>query len=588
MVDFPTQAPTAPAAFAASMQPVLRQLRAIVGSRHVIVGDRQTRRFRKGYRFGEGKVLAVVRPGSLLEQWCVLQACVDADLAIICQAANTGLTGGSTPSGEDYDRPIVIMNTMRIDRIDLLGDGLQVLCLPGATLDKLEKRLRRIGREPHSVIGSSCIGASVTGGVCNNSGGSLIRRGPAYTQLALFAQVDAAGRLQLVNHLGIELGTAPEAMLARLDRADYAPRDVRHSGNEWASDRDYHEHVRDVDALTPARFNADPRRHYEASGSAGKVAVFALRLDTFPADDNTAVFYIGTNNPADLAKVRRDILSGFSHLPIAGEYMHRGAYDLSQRFGKDLFLLVKHLGTDCVPGAYAAKSWVDGATEALGLGGHVTDRVLQWVVGLMPEHLPDRLNHYRDHYEHHLLLKMGGEGVNEARDYLQRSFPSASGAFVECTDEEGKSAFLNRFAVGGAVVRYRNVHPETVEDIVALDIALPRNTTDWFETLPPELEAQIVRKMYCGHFFCHVMHQEYLVRRGADLAGIEHAMLALLDQRGAEYPAEHNVGHLYEAKPALRDFYRTLDPTNAFNPGIGRTSKLKHWATAARGPHAPG
>jgi len=78
------------------------------------------------------------------------------------------------------------------------------------------------------------------------------------------------------------------------------------------------------------------------------------------------------------------------------------------------------------------------------------------------------------------------------------------------------------------------------------------------------------------------------VRRGADLAGIEHAMLALLDQRGAEYPAEHNVGHLYEAKPALRDFYRTLDPTNAFNPGIGRTSKLKHWATAARGPHAPG
>ena len=58
---------------------------------------------------------------------------------------------------------------------------------------------------------------------------------------------------------------------------------------------------------------------------------------------------------------------------------------------------------------------------------------------------------------------------------------------------------------------------------------------------------------------------------------LEHQMLALLDKRGAQYPAEHNVGHLYEAKPALRKFYKALDPTNSFNPGIGHTSKKKHW-----------
>lgn len=55
-------------------------------------------------------------------------------------------------------------------------------------------------------------------------------------------------------------------------------------------------------------------------------------------------------------------------------------------------------------------------------------------------------------------------------------------------------------------------------------------------------------------------------------------MLHLLEQRGAQYPAEHNVGHLYEAKPALKQFYRKLDPTNSFNPGIGKTSKKKNWA----------
>ena len=71
---------------------------------------------------------------------------------------------------------------------------------------------------------------------------------------------------------------------------------------------------------------------------------------------------------------------------------------------------------------------------------------------------------------------------------------------------------------------------------------------------------------------------EYLVKKGADCRAIEHQMHELLDARLDEYPAEHNVGHLYEAKPALEAFYRSLDPTNSFNPGIGWTSRRLNWA----------
>ncbi|WP_127142417.1 D-lactate dehydrogenase [Pelagibacterium montanilacus] len=560
------------------MSTLIETLRGVVGPRHVLVGDRATRRYRKGYRFGEGHVLAVVRPGTLLEQWRALKACVEADIIVIVQAANTGLTGGSTPDGDAYDRPIVIFSTLRMTRIDLLDGGKQVVCLPGATLDRLEKTIRPLGREPHSVIGSSCIGASVTGGVCNNSGGSLIQRGPAYTQLSLFAQVDASGRLNLVNHLGIELGEDPETILSRLDRGEYSPEDVMASENQWASDREYNRHVRDIEADTPARFNADPRRHYEASGSAGKLAVFALRLDTFAADKDTGVFYIGTNDPADLAKIRRHILANFENLPIQGEYIHREAYDITRKYGKDLYLLIHHFGTDTVPKAFAAKSWVDGMTEKVGLGGAISDRLVQLAVKLFPEHLPKRMNAYRDTYAHHLMLKMGGAGIAEARDFLGAMFPTASGDFFECDAAEGRAAFLHRFAVGGAGVRYRTMHPDTVEDIVAMDVALPRNAAEWFETLPAEIEAKMEAKIYCGHFFCHVMHQDYLVKKGVDCEALEHELWALLDARGAEYPAEHNVGHLYYAKPELVDFYRSLDPTNTFNPGIGHTSKCRHWA----------
>jgi D-lactate dehydrogenase len=51
------------------------------------------------------------------------------------------------------------------------------------------------------VIGSSCIGASVIGGICNNSGGSLVQRGPPTPRCR--ARIDENGKLTLVNHLGL-------------------------------------------------------------------------------------------------------------------------------------------------------------------------------------------------------------------------------------------------------------------------------------------------------------------------------------------------------------------------------------------------
>jgi hypothetical protein len=72
-----------------------------------------------------------------------------------------------------------------------------------------------------------------------------------------------------------------------------------------------------------------------------------------------------------------------------------------------------------------------------------------------------------------------------------------------------------------------------------------------------------------------LLHQDYVVKKGTDTAALKTAMLKLLDARGAEYPAEHNVGHIYAAKPDLAAHYTALDPTNSFNPGIGKTSRSR-------------
>ncbi|MFT8697161.1 D-lactate dehydrogenase [Acetobacter orientalis] len=558
-------------------QSLLESLKTIVGNHHVLTTEAETYRFRHGFRFGSGSVLAAVQPGSLVELWRVAQACVQAGTIVIMQAANTGLTGGSTPDGNDYDRDIVLISTLRLTGSHLIGEGRQVVCLPGATLYELESKLAAIGREPHSVIGSSCIGASVLGGISNNSGGALVQRGPAYTEMAVFGQVGQDGQLRLVNHLGIELGNDPETILSKLQAGTFTDADISWEAGR-GHDGDYVTHVRDVDANTPARYNADPARWHEAAGCAGKLVVFAVRLDTFPANKNASVFYIGTNSTDELEDLRRHVLTAFEELPIAGEYIHRDAFNIAEKYGKDTFAIIRKFGTGFLPKMFAMKSRFDIFTKKFGfLPVNLSDRVMQALSVLIPNQLPQRMLDYRDQFEHHLMLKVTETLTPAMRAYLQEYFGKVTGSFFECTPDEGSRAFLHRFAAAGAAVRYRAVHHREAEDIVALDVALRRNDREWFETLPQEIEDKISVKLYYGHFLCHVMHQDYVVKKGYNAMAVEHSMLPGLDARGARYPAEHNVGHLYEAPEDMLAHYRKLDPCNCFNPGIGQATKKRNW-----------
>ena len=559
-------------------QSLIASMRDVVGQAYLLTDKAKKQPYTKGFRFGAGEALAVVRPGTLVEIWRVLKLCVEADVAVIMQAANTGLTGGSTPDGKDYDRPLVIISTMRIDDIQLVDDGKQIVGLAGSTLFGLEETLAPYGREPHSVIGSSCIGASIVGGICNNSGGALVKRGPAYTELALFAQIDANGNLSLVNNLGINLGSEPEEILNNLENKRYKEADVQHP-DARASDNEYDERVRDVDSDTPSRFNNDGRRLHEASGCAGKLAVFAVRLDTFPIPEKKQVFYVGSNDAAVFTKVRRDILSTFKNLPDSGEYLHRDCYDVSKKYGKDMFIVISKLGAKFIPKLFAFKRKFDAFTDKLGfLPNKMSDRVMQYMSYVFPNHLPTRMEEYRDKYQHHWILEMSNDGVDEAKAYLDAFFKTNEGSYFECTEEEADKAILHRFVAGGAIGRYHVMHSKDVGAMMTIDVALRRNDPDWFEVLPKEIDDQIDTKLYYGHLFCHVMHQNYVLKKGADAKMLKGKILETFDARSAEYPAEHNVGHEYFAKDALKNFYRELDPTNSFNPGIGKTTKLKNWA----------
>ena len=556
---------------------LVQDLKSIVGDKYILTAKWNKQQFSKGWRYGEGEALAVVKSGTLLEIWKILKICVKADVIVIMQGANTGLTGGSTPYGSDYDRPIIIINTMRIDNIHIINSGKQIVGLAGSTLYDLEKKLEPFEREPHSVIGSTSIGASIVGGVCNNSGGSLVKRGPAYTELALYGKVNQNGELELVNELGINLGSNEEEILNNLQNRKYNKSDVKQS-NKLASDNEYSNIVRQIDSNVPGRYNADKRLLHGVSGSAGKVAVFAVRLDTYSIPKKNQVFYVGSNNSDIFWEIRRDILSKFKTLPTSGDYLHRDCYDAAKKYSKDTFVVIEKLGTNFLPTLFELKRKVDLLSKKIKfLPDKLSDKIMQFLSKLWPNHLPKRMEQFRNKYEHHWVIEMSDDGIEEAREYFNEFFKNKEGDFFECTKKEAEKSILHRYVAASAIGRYHALNENKTGGMLSMDIAFPRNEKDWFENLPPEIDDLIELKLYYGHLFCHVLHQNYIVKKGVDTKLLKEKLLKSFDARGAEYPAEHNVGHEYFAKPSLSNFYKELDPTNGFNPGIGKTSKYKNW-----------
>jgi D-lactate dehydrogenase len=274
----------------------------------------------------------------------------------------------------------------------------------------------------------------------------LVHRGPAFTELALYAQINEMGKLELVNELGINLGKKPEEILLNLENINYKNSDYK-SEQKRASDQDYEEIVRAVDKNTPARFNSDTRLLHGVSGSAGKLAVFAVRLDTYKAPKKRKVFYLGTNNSDDFWKIRREILKNFKTLPRLGDYLHRECYDAAKKYSKDTFIVIEKLGTRFLPTLFEFKRIVDIIAEKTKfLPNKFSDRLMQFISEFLPNHLTKKMDEFRDRFEHHWIIEMTDEGIDEAKDYFINYFKDSEADFFICNKKEEKRlCFIDMF-----------------------------------------------------------------------------------------------------------------------------------------------
>ena len=153
---------------------------------------------------------------------------------------------------------------------------------------------------------------------------------------------------------------------------------------------------------------------------------------------------------------------------------------------------------------------------------------------------------YRNRFEHHLLLVVSGEEKARMGAFLDDFFAEAAhhGAYFICDADEAQSAMLHRFGAASAVTRYFNLNRKDFSDMITFDVALRRDDEDWLEVLPDEIADQLHISSYYGHFFCHVFHQDHVAKKGAEPVALKKQMTALLEERGAAVPAEHNYGRL--------------------------------------------
>jgi D-lactate dehydrogenase len=69
----------------------IAELIEIIGRGFVYTDPQRSEWYRTGFRSGEGEAEAVVLPGTLLELWRVLQACIATGKIVIMQWTDRGL-----------------------------------------------------------------------------------------------------------------------------------------------------------------------------------------------------------------------------------------------------------------------------------------------------------------------------------------------------------------------------------------------------------------------------------------------------------------------------------------------------------------
>ena len=172
----------------------LGALAAIVGANQVLTGENDTAPYVTDWRRQfRGVAVGVIRPASTAEVSAVVRLCAGSAVAIVTQGGNTGLCGGSVPTGA---RPQVVLSLSRMNRIrelDALNSTATVEA--GCVLVQVQRAAAQADR--FFALSLAAEGSCQIGGnLSTNAGGvNVLRYGNARDQVLGLEAVLPDGRV---------------------------------------------------------------------------------------------------------------------------------------------------------------------------------------------------------------------------------------------------------------------------------------------------------------------------------------------------------------------------------------------------------
>jgi D-lactate dehydrogenase len=545
------------------------KLEGIVGS-----GNVKQNADLKGSRLGRGTAMVLVKPGTLAEAIDVLKACVAADVAIIPQGANTALTGASVPRNNECDRPTVVLNLRRLDKILPIGpDGNQVLCFAGAGIFDLKDKLaKEFKRDSHSVLGSIFLNPSVAAGVSFGSGGTQIRKGPAFTERALFVKVGANGEMELVNTLGLKDGGDVLSFLQ--SKTSLTKEDLDPSCTRPASFPNYPERVTKLDSQV-ARYNADTYG-LECNRSEGKVMILATMHDTWPIPTEKKMWVSCKDFDTANAIKREVCLTSTKTMARSCEYFNKEIFEVTDQGGRLCVECINLLGMKPIGYLWEIKRFIE--TLPIPFASIFPDKCMYWFNCIFPRSLPTELRTLGDEFGHHLLMDFSEYSPGEMdalQGLLDKFVASRPGdvKYVELSDKTASErANLFRFVMA---IAFRVYCTGMGMQGLSIDYALPKNFTKY-----PDLPKQfpVAKRCVYSHFGCNVYHEDLVFGPEVDVEEAKHVIKHAIEAQGGRLPAEHGHGTEYHAPADTIKRWMGMDPMNVMNPGVGGSSYNKNYA----------
>ena len=173
---------------------MIEALRQIVGNSHVLTAPEDTKPYFTDWRRQYSAAAeCVVRPGATEELARVVALCARHGVAIVPQGGNTGLVGGSVPTGTRREIVLSLGRMNRIRELDPLNDTMTVEA--GCVLAAVQRAAQDAGRFfPLSLAAEgSC---QIGGNLSTNAGGvNVLRYGNAREQVLGLEVVLPDGRV---------------------------------------------------------------------------------------------------------------------------------------------------------------------------------------------------------------------------------------------------------------------------------------------------------------------------------------------------------------------------------------------------------